>query len=61
VARDLRARLFAEHLATDTSAMDDRAALKMYREIARANVQARERGEEMQGLAFALNPARYGL
>ncbi|HEX4533998.1 MAG TPA: phospholipase D family protein [Rhizomicrobium sp.] len=61
VARDLRTRLFAEHLATDTSAMDDRTALKIYREIARANVQARERGEEMQGLAFALDPARYGL
>lgn len=57
--RELRAELFREHLNIDTSAMTDRQALARYREIARANAGAREKGEKLTALAFALDPARY--
>jgi len=58
--RALRAELLQEHLGIDTSRMEDRDALALYREAARANAQARHRGEAMNGLAFALDPALYG-
>lgn len=58
--RALRRDLLAEHLGTDTAALDDRAALRLYREIAHANRERRRLGERLQGLAFAIDPAAYG-
>jgi cardiolipin synthase len=58
--RALRCALFDEHLAQDTRHLDDRAALRLYREVASANRTRRERGEPLAGLAFAIDPARYG-
>jgi cardiolipin synthase A/B len=59
--RALRCDLFQEHLDQDTSGMDDRAAFRSFREVAlenrrRSNVD----NDAWQGLAFALDPARYG-
>jgi phosphatidylserine/phosphatidylglycerophosphate/cardiolipin synthase-like enzyme len=60
VVRALRIELLAEHLGIDTGRMEMRDALRLYREAARANAQARHHGEAMTGLAFALDPASYG-
>jgi phosphatidylserine/phosphatidylglycerophosphate/cardiolipin synthase-like enzyme len=57
--RALRCELLQEHAAIDTAALDDRAALRRYAEIARANTQRRARGEPLQGLAFAIDPGAY--
>jgi len=60
-ARTLRAALFAQHLGVDTASLDDRAALQMFRDIARANRDRLERrAPEWQGLVFALTPEAYG-
>jgi hypothetical protein len=41
--------------------MDDRAALRLFRDIARSNRERMERREaDWQGLAFALSPEAYG-
>jgi cardiolipin synthase len=57
VVRALRCRLMAEHLGQDTAELDDRAAFRLYQEVAAANLARRERGDaEWQGLAFALKP-----
>ncbi len=58
-ARALRCALLGEHLGVDTRALDARAALALFREVARANRDRRARGERLQGLAFALDPAGY--
>jgi cardiolipin synthase len=61
VARVLRCRLFAQHLGVDTGQMDDRAALRLFSDIARANQGKMERREpDWKGLAFALSPEAYG-
>jgi phosphatidylserine/phosphatidylglycerophosphate/cardiolipin synthase-like enzyme len=61
VARALRCALLAEHLGRDTAAIDDRTALRLYREIARENRRRRDVNDfNWQGLAFSLDPARYG-
>ncbi len=60
VVKSLRRDLLEEHLGIDTSALDDRTALELYREIARANAERRAKGEEMAGLAFEIDPATYG-
>ena len=60
-ARDLRSTLLKEHLGLDTSRMEDRDAMRLYRQAARENAQRRHRGEKMNGLAFALDPAMYGM
>jgi len=57
--RALRVQLLREHLARDTSELDDRAALRGFREQARANRERWSRGERLDGLAVALDPARY--
>ena len=44
VARALRCELLAEHLGRDTAAIDDVAALRLYREIARENRRRRDAG-----------------
>ena len=59
-ARALRVTLFAEHLGVDTAALSGRDALGLFAETARANQARRARGEPLQGLAFALDPAAYG-
>jgi phosphatidylserine/phosphatidylglycerophosphate/cardiolipin synthase-like enzyme len=61
VARALRCQLLAEHLDHDTAGIDDRAALRLYREIARENRRRRDANDSRwQGLAFSLDPAMYG-
>ncbi len=61
IARGLRCDLLSEHLGHDTSHLDDRAALSLYRKVAIANLDRREAGEsEWQGLAFKIDPALYG-
>jgi phosphatidylserine/phosphatidylglycerophosphate/cardiolipin synthase-like enzyme len=61
VVRALRCELLAEHLDHDTAGIDDRAALRLYRDIARQNRQRREANDfKWQGLAFSLNLAAYG-
>jgi len=61
VARTLRTTLFDQHLGVDTAALDDRAALLMFREIAIANRDRLERrAPDWQGVVFALAPEAYG-
>lgn len=57
----LRDTLFTMHLGLETASLDDRAALRMFRDIARANRDRLERGEpDWQGRVFALEPETYG-
>jgi cardiolipin synthase len=57
----LRCKLLAEHLGHDTAHLDDRAALRLYRKVALANRDQRDRGKsQWQGLAFRMDPALYG-
>ena len=59
--RDLRRALFQEHLDRDTAALDDLAALALFRKIAAANRERHDAGDpDWQGLAFTLDPATYG-
>ena len=56
-----RCELFQEHLDHDTSHMDDRSALRYFREVALGNRKRYNAGNHAwQGLAFTLDPARYG-
>jgi len=59
--RALRCELLQEHLGSDTAGLDDSAALALFREVARKNQGRRERGERLEGLAFAIDPEKYGL
>jgi len=54
--RGLRCQLLAEHLDQDTTSLDDRAAFRLYRQVADRN---RRRPDSWQGLAFALTPSDY--
>jgi cardiolipin synthase len=61
IVRALRCELLAEHLSRDTVNLDDRAALRLYRDVASANCAKRDAGNpQWQGLAFKMNPALYG-
>jgi cardiolipin synthase A/B len=60
LVRALRCRLLAQHLDVDTAAMDDRAALRLFKDIASRNRDKMERGGDWQGVAFALSPENYG-
>ena len=61
IVRDLRCELLAEHLGRDTSHLDERAALRLYREVATANRARRDAGQsQWQGLAFKLDARLYG-
>jgi cardiolipin synthase A/B len=61
VVRALRCQLLAEHLGQDTARLDDRSALRLYRDVARANRLKGAAGNFVwQGLAFSLAPAAYG-
>lgn len=56
----LRVELFREHLGVDTSDLDDKAALQLFRQIATANRARHADGDhDWQGLAFRLDPATY--
>jgi phosphatidylserine/phosphatidylglycerophosphate/cardiolipin synthase-like enzyme len=59
--RALRRELLLEHLAVDTGGLDDRAALRLYREVARKNADRRGRGAPLEGLAFEIAPEEHGL
>jgi phosphatidylserine/phosphatidylglycerophosphate/cardiolipin synthase-like enzyme len=61
VVRALRCELLAEHLGQDTSGLDDRAAMRLYREVAEANRGgAAAHCTGRQGLAVALDATEYG-
>jgi cardiolipin synthase len=61
VVRALRVALLAEHLDQDTSSLDDRAALALYRRVAAENRVKRDRGDaDWQGLVYTLDPRTYG-
>jgi hypothetical protein len=61
VVRALRCESFAEHLGQDTAALDDCAALRLYRQVAQENRRRRDAGDfAWQGLAFSLDPAPCG-
>jgi cardiolipin synthase A/B len=56
-----RVALFEEHLATDTAALDDVAALRLFAETARANRRKwKSASTDWQGIAFALDLPTYG-
>ncbi len=56
----LRRELLHEHLAFDTSELDDRAALRAFHEIARSNAKRRSAREPLAGLALARRRADVG-
>jgi phosphatidylserine/phosphatidylglycerophosphate/cardiolipin synthase-like enzyme len=57
--RALRRELLREHLGRDTAGLDARAALRLYRDVARKNAVRRAAGDPLEALAFALDPATY--
>ena len=59
--RALRRELLLEHLATDTIDMEEREALRLFREVAKKNAWRRSRREPLDGLAFQIDPERHGL
>src|SRR5215468_6110407 len=59
--RGFRIEPFGEHLAQDTVLLDDRATLRLFRQIAYDNRQKLGRGDSVsQGFAFALDATTYG-
>ena len=62
VAHDLLRQLVSLRVGEDTASLDDRAALRLYREVGDDNRRRMERCEPMrEGLAVTLRPERYGL
>jgi phosphatidylserine/phosphatidylglycerophosphate/cardiolipin synthase-like enzyme len=59
-ARALRVELLREHTGRDTSGLDDRAALRWFREAALGNRDRRTQREPLEGLTYALDPGDYG-
>ncbi|NRA00250.1 MAG: phosphatidylserine/phosphatidylglycerophosphate/cardiolipin synthase family protein [Myxococcales bacterium] len=60
VARRLREALLLEHLDRDTSLLGGRAALALFRAVARENRDRKGCAEPLEGLAYALDPNEYG-
>lgn len=59
--RAMRCELLREHLEQDTSCMDDRSALHLFRKIAQENRRRFDMDDHAwQGLAFSLDVATYG-
>lgn len=57
-----RIALFEEHLAMNTSGLDDLAALRQFRQIALENQLRRSKGDPAwQGLVFCLDSSNYGV
>jgi len=59
VVRNLRCELLREHLAVDTSTLDDQSAFALYRNTARDNLARYRIAGSLAGLVFALDPATY--
>jgi cardiolipin synthase A/B len=59
--RALRTQLLAEHLGADTGGLGLADALRLFAERARRNRAARDAAQPLAGLAWALDPSRYGL
>ena len=59
--RALRQDLLHEHLGIDTSELDDRDALRAFHERASSNAARRGAREPLAGLAYAVDPEKYGL
>jgi phosphatidylserine/phosphatidylglycerophosphate/cardiolipin synthase-like enzyme len=58
--RALRCELLAEHLARDTSALDGRSALRLFRTVAEENAGRRDREDpDWTGIACAMDPLRW--
>lgn len=56
-ARALRRALFQEHLDRDTSDLDDRSAMRLFRKIAEENrARSESGGTSWEGIAFSLMP-----
>jgi phosphatidylserine/phosphatidylglycerophosphate/cardiolipin synthase-like enzyme len=61
VAQGLRRTLLDRHLGVATGHLDDRAALRLFKDVARANRRRMEAGEaDWQGSVFGLSPETYG-
>jgi phosphatidylserine/phosphatidylglycerophosphate/cardiolipin synthase-like enzyme len=61
MVRAFRCELLAEHLGMDTAHLDDRAALRLCRQVALANRKKRDAGNSRwQGLVFRMDLASYG-
>ncbi len=60
-ARALRVALLREHLGVDTTGADVVASLRTFAHHARANAERRRRGDALRGLAYAIDPAMYGI
>jgi cardiolipin synthase A/B len=61
VVRGFRVELFKEHLALDTSELNEVAALRLFKQIARANrVRLLQADDAWQGLVVELDIATYG-
>lgn len=59
--RAFRVELFKEHLGEDTSALDDIAALRLFRQVATENRGRLSSGDHTwRGLAFSLDISSYG-
>jgi phosphatidylserine/phosphatidylglycerophosphate/cardiolipin synthase-like enzyme len=58
--RALRCELLAEHLGHDTSALDGRAALRVFRTVAEQNAGRRDGGNpDWEGIACAMDPLQW--
>jgi phosphatidylserine/phosphatidylglycerophosphate/cardiolipin synthase-like enzyme len=58
--RALRCELLAEHLGQDTSALDGRSALEVFRVVAQENAHRQHGGNpDWQGIACALDPLQW--
>jgi cardiolipin synthase len=58
--RALRCELLTEHLEQDTSALDGRSALCVFRTVAEQNAGRRDRGDpDWNGIACAMDPLRW--
>ena len=58
--RTLRCGLLAEHLGQDTSALDGRSALGVFRTVAQRNACRRDAGDpDWEGIAWAMDPLQW--
>jgi phosphatidylserine/phosphatidylglycerophosphate/cardiolipin synthase-like enzyme len=58
--RALRCELLAEHLEQDTSALDGRSALRVFRTVAEQNAGRRDREDpDWKGIACAMDPLQW--
>jgi phosphatidylserine/phosphatidylglycerophosphate/cardiolipin synthase-like enzyme len=58
--RALRCELLAEHLDQDTSALDGRSALRVFRTVAEQNAGRRDRGDpDWKGIACRMDPLEW--